>query len=253
MTVIVTLRKNGMTPFAMGNQEPWVGCIPFMAIFDRLAGPQLYKEIMLDHVSKWDDPAFIEASKYLLKMRDAGAFPENFNSLQYTEAVEMFKSKKAAMWFNGTWELASLLQGVPDKDLGFFNFPDIPGGKGSSKGFLLNKDEGYAISSNAKNRAGAILYLKHIFSKERQKVRAEQGILVATRNLGYDEAKLPRITNELNKVFLSAAYAVIPWDNPLGVNMGKEINLATQAILSGDDPAETFRKLQAVSKNEWGK
>jgi raffinose/stachyose/melibiose transport system substrate-binding protein len=253
MTVITTLKKNGIVPFAMGNKDPWVGCIPFMAIFDRVAGLQLYKDICLSHISKWNDPAFIESSKYLLKMRDAGAYPENFNSLDYNEAVQMFKDGKAAMWFNGTWEMANLLQGVPDKDLGFFNFPNISGGKGTSKSFLLNKDEGYAISSSAKNRDGAVLYLKQLFSKERQKVRAEQGTLVATRNLGYDETKLPRITVELTKAMAGAAYGVIPWDNPLGVNMGKEINLSTQAVLAGQDPADVFAKLQAVSMNEWGK
>jgi raffinose/stachyose/melibiose transport system substrate-binding protein len=253
MKDVATLKSNGIVPFAMGNKDPWVGSIPFMAIFDRVAGQQLYKDIMLNHTSKWNDPAFIQASKYLLQLRDAGAFPENFNALEYNEAVEMFKAGKAAMWFNGTWELANLLQGVPDKDLGFFNFPDIAGGKGTSKAFLLNKDEGYAISSNAKNRDGAILYLKHIFSKERQKVRAEKGTLVTTRNLGIDESKLPAITVALMKAMGGAAYGVIPWDNPLGVNMGKEINLATQAVLSDQDPTDVFTKLQAVSMNEWGK
>jgi raffinose/stachyose/melibiose transport system substrate-binding protein len=253
MNVITTLKKNGIIPFAMGNKDPWVGSIPYMAIFDRIAGVQLYKDIMVDHTSKWNDPAFIDASTYLLKMRDAGAYPDNFNALEYNEAVELFKSGKAAMWFNGTWELANLLKDIPDKNLGFFNFPNIPGGKGSSKGFLLNKDEGYAISSNAKNKDGAVLYLKHIFSKDRQKVRAEMGTLVTTRNLGTDESKLPAITVALGKAMAGAAYGIIPWDNPLGVDMGKEINLATQAVLSGQDPKDVFTKLQAVSLNTWGK
>jgi len=253
LKIVTTLKANGVVPFAMGNKDPWVGSIPFMAIFDRVAGQQLYKDIMLNHNSKWDDPAFLQASTYLLKLRDAGAYPDNFNALDYNEAVEMFKAGKAAMWFNGTWELENLLKGVPDADLGFFNFPDIPGGKGTAKSFLLNKDEGYAISANAKNRDGAILYLKHLFSKERQRVRAEAGTLVTTRNLGVDESKLPKITLALTKAMSGAAYAVIPWDNPLGVNMGKEINLSSQAVLSGDDPRDVFTKLQAVSKNEWGK
>ena len=92
-----------------------------------------------------------------------------------------------------------------------------------------------------------------MFSKERQKVRAEQGTLVTTRNLGFDASKVPAVTVDLYKAMGSAAYGVIPWDNPLGVNMGKEINLSTQAILSGQDPTDVFAKLQAVSMNEWGK
>jgi len=253
MKVIATLKKNKIIPFAMGNKDPWVGSIPYMAIFDRVAGPGLYKEIMVDHNSKWNDPAFTEAATYLLKMKNAGAFPNNFNALEYNEAVTMFQTGKAAMWFNGTWELANLLKGVPDKDLGFFNFPNITGGNGNSNGFLLNKDEGYAISSKAKNKDGAILYLKHIFSKEQQKGRAEMGVLVTTRNLGVDESKLPAITLALTKAMGGAEYGVIPWDNPLGVDMGKEINLATQAILSGQDPKDVFTKLQATSLNAWGK
>ncbi|HET6485934.1 MAG TPA: extracellular solute-binding protein, partial [Spirochaetia bacterium] len=194
MKIVSTLKANGIVPFAMGNKDPWVGSIPFMAIFDRVGGQQIYKDIMLAHTSKWNDPAFVQAAKYLLQLRDAGAYPDNFNAMDYNEAVQLFKDGKAGMWFNGTWELASLLKAIPDKDLGFFNFPDIPGGKGTAKSFLLNKDEGYAISSNAKNKDGAVLLLKLMFSKDRQKIRAEAGTLVTTRNLGIDESKLPAIT-----------------------------------------------------------
>ncbi len=84
-------------------------------------------------------------------------------------------------------------------------------------------------------------------------MRAEAGTLVTTRNLGIDETKLPQITVALMKAMGGASYGVIPWDNPLGVNMGKEINLATQAVLSGENPTDVFTKLQAVSMNEWGK
>ncbi len=199
MKVVSTLKANGIVPFAMGNKDPWVGSIPFMAIFDRVGGQQIYKDIMLAHTSKWNDPAFVQSAKYLLQLRDAGAYPDNFNAMDYNEAVQLFKDGKAGMWFNGTWELANLLSGIPDKDLGFFNFPDIAGGKGTAKSFLLNKDEGYAISSNAKNKDGAVLLLKLLFSKDRQKVRAEAGTLVTTRNLGIDESKLPAITVALLK------------------------------------------------------
>ena len=45
---------------------------------------------------------------------------------------------------------------------------------------------------------------------------------------------------------------IIPWDNPLGTNLGKELNNTTQSVLAGNDAAEAFAKLQKAAESEWG-
>jgi raffinose/stachyose/melibiose transport system substrate-binding protein len=253
MNVIKTFKDNGIVPFALGNKDPWPGSIPYMGIYDRLNGPKAYEEVVLKQQAKWTDPSFAEAAKKLVELKDAGAFPDNFNGLSYEEAVAMFHSEKAAMFFIGTWIVTEANAKLEDK-LGFFNFPDIPGGKGSKEDdFIVNKDEGYAISNASKNKETAIKLLKFVFSKERQSANAEQGQLIPTKNIPYDKSKIPAITNELNDALTKVKNSMLPWDNPLGQNIGKEFNMTTQAILGGADIEDSFKKLQAVSEKAWNK
>ena len=251
LNVVKVLKDNGVVPFALGNKDPWPGSIPYMGIYSRMFGPYAYEDVVLNKQAKWDDPSFAEAARKLLELRDAGAFPDNFNGLSYDEGVAMFNTEKAAMFFIGTWIVSESYAKLGDK-LGFFNFPDIPGGKGNKEDdWIINKDEGYAISSASKNKEAAVRLLKFLFSKERQAANAELGQLITTRNIPYDESKIPPITNELNKTFANVKNAMIPWDNPLGQNIGKEFNMTTQAILGGADIEEAFQKLQEASKKAW--
>jgi raffinose/stachyose/melibiose transport system substrate-binding protein len=225
----------------------------YMAIFDRLHGPEKYKRVVFEHKAEWDDPAYAEAGYKLQELVKAGAYPDSFNGLERAEGRAMFTAGKAAMHFMGTWDGTLLYQKLGDK-LAFANFPDIAGGKGSAeKDWIMNKDEGYAISASSDKKDAALLLLKHFFSPERQGPRAEKGILIAAVNVPYDTSKVPAITNQILKTFAGAQYGITPWDNPLGVSMGKEFNLTTQAILGGADPKKAFAQLNSVALTEWKK
>lgn len=254
MNVIKTLKSNGVVPFALGNKDPWVGSIPFMGIYQRLYGNKgIYEDVMMKQQAKWTDPSFVEAGKKLVELKNAGAFPDNFNGISSLEGNAMFNGEKAAMFFMGTWILTEANAKLGDK-LGFFNFPSIPGGKGNmADDFIVNKDEGYAISNASKNKDAAIKLLKFLFSKERQAANAELGQLIPTVNIPYDKSKIPAITNELNETLTKVKNSMLPWDNPLGQNIGKEFNLTTQAILGGANIEESFKKLQTVSEKAWTK
>jgi raffinose/stachyose/melibiose transport system substrate-binding protein len=252
LTVVRKLRAAGTTPFALGNQSPWPGAIFYFAIFDRLIGQELYKDVVIDHNSKWDQPEFVETAQYLLQLRDAGAFPDNFNSISYGESASMFYGGEAAMFLTGTWITTQALAALGD-DVGFFNVPVVEGGEGTMDGWILNKDSGYQITSKSEQKEECVMLLEHILSNDRQKLLAEMGALIAPVNIQYDERKVPTLISDLMRVFGTAKYSVIPWDNPLGSAMGIEFNNATKAILSDEDPAETFKRLQIVSEDEWGK
>jgi raffinose/stachyose/melibiose transport system substrate-binding protein len=253
MAMIAKFRAGGIVPFGLANKSPWVGSMDYMAIFDRINGPDKYKRVVFEHKAEWDDSAYAEAGSRLQDLVKAGAYPENFNGLERAEGRALFTAGKAAMHFMGTWDVALLLQKLGDK-LAFANFPDIPGGKGSAeKGWIMNKDEGYAISAGSDKKDAALLLLKHFFSPERQGPRAEKGILIAAVNVPYDASKVPAVTSDILKTFAGAQYGITPWDNPLGVSIGKEFNLTTQAILGGADPKKAFAQLQSVAAVEWKK
>jgi ABC-type glycerol-3-phosphate transport system substrate-binding protein len=253
LATVKTLKANGYIPDALGNKSAWRGSMPYMAIFDRLNGPALYREVVLQHKARWDDPAFIKAGEYLVKYREAGAFAENFNALSSSEGQAMFTSKKAGMYFILTGEISTLGPALGN-DLGFFDFPVIPppAGTGKAGGSLINKDNGFAIGAGSAHKDEAATFFKHIFSQGSQRTIAELGDLIACVNINYDRSKVHPILADLMKFIAAAEYPIVPWDNPLGVNIGKEFNLTTQAILGGADPTEAFKKLQKTALAEWG-
>lgn len=254
MNLIELFKENGIIPIAMGNQDPWVGSLPYMFVFDRVAGPFKYEETCFNRTGKFTDPEYIRAAEIIVEIAEAGAYPNNFNTLNYDEAKALFTSGKAAMYPMGTWELANLAKVMGD-NLGFFNFPDIEGGKGKAdEDWVCSQDGATSISakSSPEKTKAAIKFLKFIFSKERLSDLAMSGALVPAKGLILDETKLPKVTVDIYNQLANVKYAIIPWDNLLGPNVGKEFNLSTQSIYAGKDPAEVFANLQKIADMEWG-
>lgn len=251
--IIAKLKANNVLPVAMGNKDPWVGTLPYMFIFDRLAGPAKYEETCFAHTGKFTEPEYVKAAEIMLEIANLGAYPSNFNTLDYNEAKALFTSGKAAMYPMGTWELQNLGVELGDK-LGFFNFPDIEGGKGSAvEDWIASQDNAFSISAKAPKdeQNAAIKFLKYTFSKDVLSYYANSGALLAPKNIPIDESKLHPATVELYKQLANVKYGSIPWDNPLGTVVGKEMNLATQSIYAGKDINEVLANLQKIADAEW--
>ncbi|MDR2484366.1 MAG: extracellular solute-binding protein [Treponema sp.] len=244
------IKSKGITPVVCGNLDVWPGAIPYMMLFNRMNGNVLYEEVVVGHKANFDNPAFVETGKKLQEMVKAGVFNTNINSMKYDEAQVEFTSGRAAMTFDGAWNIA-LYQSRLGEDLGIFNFPMVSGGKGSGNDWMVNYDNALAISSSTKNKPAAEALMALIFSPERMAVLAEMGALVASVNLPVNSSKIPPVVMELSNGIDNANYGNIPWDNPLGAGMGNEFNLAVQRCYAGEDPVRVFQNLNNLAKVEW--
>ena len=63
--------------------------------------------------------------------------------------------------------------------------------------------------------------------------------------------RVPALTRDISEAFESAAYSIIPWDNPLGTDVGAELNNTTRAVITGEDPQEAFEALQDYALDAW--
>jgi raffinose/stachyose/melibiose transport system substrate-binding protein len=250
MALCANLKNRGIQPVVTGNADVWPGAMPYMMLFNRMHGNDLYQQVVVQHQAKFDDPAFAETGKKLQEMFAAGVFNSNVNSTKYDEAQSRFISGEAAMIFDGEWAASGFLDRMKD-EFGVFPFPDVPGGKGSSNDWLLNYNDGMAISTDSKNLPAAEAWLEFIFSVERQVDYASRSKLVATVNLPIDYSKLPPVIVELNNGMDNAANAYNAWDNPLGAVMGNEFNLAVQRCFAGEDPVRVFQDLNRIARMEW--
>jgi raffinose/stachyose/melibiose transport system substrate-binding protein len=250
MALCATLKNKGILPVINGNADVWPGAMPYMMLFNRMHGNAVYQQVVVEHQAKFDDPAFVETGLKLQEMFKAGVFNSNINSLKYDEAQTRFINGEAAMIFDGEWVTSTFLDRMKD-EFGIFQFPDVPGGKGSANDWLLNYNDGMAISTSSKNLSAAEAWLEFIFSVERQTDYALRGKLVATVNLPVDYSKLPSVITELNNGMDGAKNAYNAWDNPLGTVMGWEFNTAVQRCFAGDDPTRVFQDLNRTARMEW--
>lgn len=251
MSVIKKFRGADMNPFSLANKDPWPGTIPYMAIFHKLHGPEEYKKTNFERQAVFNTEPYVEAAEYLVQLVDAGAYPKNFNSLEGNEGVTMFRNGQAAMRYCGTWELPDHIKALGD-DLDMMNWVSMPNGKGQRNGgWLQLQNRAYAIGSSSEYKDQSAQFIEYMFTKERQKVLAEAGFMIATQNIPYDESKLHPVSSAIAKALSNSPNPMLIWDVLLGQNVGKELNLATQAILGGADIQKTLDKLNRIAEVEW--
>lgn len=248
LNIIEVLAKNGVTPMTVPNKEPWVGSIPYMMILERIGGLEAYQETVLEKTGSWANEPFIEAGKVLQELMNLGAFEKNVNSVTTKEAEVKLAEGKAGMYAMGTWSIATLT-GSMGENLGFFNFPDISGGKGSKDHYLLLPNSALSVGGNSKYPEEAMAFLKFVFSQERQLEFAKLGYLTAYKTKT-SPGDLSKFNEEILASLNEATGTMYPWDVPLGVFMGKELNNTTQSLYTGANPKEAFEKLQQTAESQ---
>ncbi len=242
-TIIETLNKNKVVPFALGNKGPWVGAMFSELIANRIGGSDPFNKIYSGEGS-WEDPSFIEAGKTMADLAKMNAFPKGFNALDNDPSREMFIQGQAAMHVMGSWAIQQVSNNNPNKDkLGVFKFPAIENGKGSADNWLGQPDQCFVISSTCNNKQGAVEFLKFLSAPETQTKFAEAGNLIAT-NTQVDASKLNPLAVRVAELQKDMKELFIFYDVGLGATIGNEYNNTIQAITAGKDPAEAFKKLQ---------
>lgn len=246
--IVDTLKANDIIPMTVPNSEPWVGTIPYMMIYDRIAGVGKYEQNIMNGEGSWIDPEFIEAANILQDLVERGAFEDNVNSIGMEESTIKLSEGRAGMYAQGTWSMPSLLEYMGD-NLGVFNFPNIDGGKGSNKNWLVLPNSALSIAEKSEHKEEAVEFLKFVFSQERQLELAKLGYFV-TYDVETQEGDLHPLNTEILGHLAESEGMIYPWDVPLGVFMGAELNNTTQSLYTGADPEEAFERLQRTSETQ---
>ena len=146
LEIVDTLKGKGITPCNLGISDPWPGTIPYMMIFNRLNGNDLYESVVLNKEADFANEGFVNAGNKLQELVNSGMFIETIAAISQEEAQQKFMAGDSAMIIDGSWAAPNYIAALGD-DVGVFNFPEIEGGKGSADDWLMNFDNAYAISS----------------------------------------------------------------------------------------------------------
>ncbi|WP_406172771.1 extracellular solute-binding protein [Streptomyces sp. NBC_00996] len=250
LDAIQALKKAGITPIALAGKEKWPGMYYWAYLSMRVAGLEAMQKASDDADFTGDD--FVKAGQHLKDLVALQPFQKGFLGGAYSDPngeAALMGNGKAAMELMGQWAPiveADSGKGI-GKDLGFFSFPAVEGGKGALTE-VFGGGGGHALRKDAPKEA--LDFLKFFAEKEfTEKLIKQTGLIpVSKATLGaLTDPNLIAVSGMLNKatgfqLYLDQAYAPA---------VGQEINDSVAALIAGSkSPEQVTRSVTQVAKSE---
>ncbi len=164
LNVCETLKKNGIAPIAIGTKFPWTAAGWFDILNLRINGLDFHIKVTAGEVP-YTDARILRVFTTWRTLVDRGYLLPNHTSYEWQEAAQFLFRGEAGMYYMGQFIKDVAPANVKD-DLDFFRFPII-----DSKVPLYEETpiDGFMMPANAKNKKGAIEFLKFLASEEIQR------------------------------------------------------------------------------------
>ncbi len=250
---ITKLKDAGITPIALGAKDAW----PAAHWYYWFALRECSADALENAASTQDlsDPCFLKAGQDLADFAATKPFNEGFLTTSAQQgagsSAGMVANHQAAMELMGAWDPGVIGSLTPDQknlpDLGFFPFPQVPGGQGDQTAMMAGLDA-FSCSAAAPQPACST-FLNFLATKEIQ-----EGYATAMSAPPASSAAIEVVTDPALKDVVTAyqgAGYVSQWlDTRLGQNVGNALNTGVVDLLAGKtDPAGIIKAVEtAVAK-----
>ncbi|MGP4111097.1 extracellular solute-binding protein [Streptomyces sp. 4N509B] len=244
-----TLTAEGITPFALAGSEPWTELMWLEYLLDREGGPEVFQTIQGGDMSAWNDPAVLSMAENVEQLVDAGAFGDNFRSVQYGNdaASTLFARGDAAMHLMGAWEYSNQLGNQPEfaeADLAYTAFPVIEGGAGDPNGVVGNPTNYWSIHSNVEGERldAAVEFMKLMATEDYAQALIDNGDIPATSNAAdlLDSAPNPEFATWQYEMINNATSFQLSWDQALTPQYAQPMLNAIQELFAGQIGPQEF-------------
>jgi raffinose/stachyose/melibiose transport system substrate-binding protein len=172
--MVTTLTGKGVTPISLAGLNKWPGMMYEEYLVNRIGGPEPFRSVLNKEPEAWSDPAFIKANTMIQDLVSMKAFPSDFSSLNYDtgQSTQLLYSGEAAMQLMGSWDYQAILTNAPDfiqnGQLGWFDFPEVEGGKGDPRNVAGNLTNYYSLTQASDAKKVATAFLNYIAASEVQ-------------------------------------------------------------------------------------
>jgi raffinose/stachyose/melibiose transport system substrate-binding protein len=244
------LKAETITPLALAGKEKWPGMYYWAYLAMRTAGADALQKAYDD--KDFTGAAFVEAGEHLKELVDLQPFQKGFLGAAYstpTGQAATVGNGKAAMELMGQW--APVVQADAGKglgkNLGFFPFPAVEGGKGAITE-VFGGGGGHAVRSGAPQ--AAVDFLK-FFASETTDVELvkKTGVLpvVPAAESSLTDPNLQAVQKQLKaatgfQLYLDQAYAPA---------VGQEVNDSVAALIAGSkSPEQVTESITQTVKEE---
>jgi raffinose/stachyose/melibiose transport system substrate-binding protein len=240
LAAMAKIKAAGITPIALGAGDQWPVHFYWAHLIIRLGGEQAILDAGTGANDGFKGPVFIKAGEMLKQLVDLEPFQKGFLSAKYGDASGVFGDAKAATHFQGTWDYnrqrsASVSkEGLSDDVLGWYPFPQIPGGTGDPSN-TLGGINGWLVSKGAPDEA--VQFLRHFTSRENQERLAEAGFMIPVAK-GADSLIKNKFFGQISKNIATSSHHQLFLDQDLGPDVGRAFNDGSAGIAAGTMSAQ---------------
>lgn len=146
IAAIEVFKSHGVTPIAIGGEEPWMASLYYMMlVLDEMNVQQVQK--VVEDTKYFQEEGFKHAAQRFEALITLEPWQVNYDQASQQDALLYFNQGKAAMLVGGSWMSSSLQQGVNSnvkKNIQVIPFPlesqkkYVKGVAGYADGFALN-------------------------------------------------------------------------------------------------------------------
>lgn len=246
LQVCQTLKDNGVTPMTMSGTDAWIPAQFVQQVAGGMAGDQLFNDVC-DGTEKWNNETHVKAAEEVKKLADAGYFQEGFIGMGPEEATDLFKTGRAAMYFQGTWDTDVCQKCDVGEDVGAFYLPAYD--EQYTNVSVGSVDTSFAVAETCKNKDAAVAFLKYWSSQETESMLLYENGRIPAGKFEVDESKLTPLMAEILDIS-NAQVGLTPWwDRQFGAGEGVEFNNTCVSVLGGEDAQTAFDALQQFSED----
>lgn len=235
LKVCESIKQAGITPLVIGNSDLWTAGNWVAHILSRVAGEDAYSEAM-QLKQPFNSPDFVKAYSYVKELWDKGYINENITAASDSEADMLFLNGSGAMHPIGSWLAATAVEETPDLELGYFNTPAMPDGKGNQES-VIGVLNGMVVNKNSKLIDEAIEFMKLYSSPESSKKLSDAGAVPITKD-GIDKETMLPLSLDLNDLMENAPVLVSPPDTGYSIEVANALNMATSKVIGGAESPE---------------
>ncbi len=230
---VAVLKKHGVAPFLLANQQQWEAQFDWTGYFVNKYGVELYNKL-LNRQIPWTDPRVVDTFAQMKRMQDNGWFLSGVNSMDFdTTAIIFWRRQQAAMWYQGSFIMSKFLnaQNQLQYPVDWFPYPQIGNQKPTISVFA---ESTYMINKRSQHKDEAASFLNFVISRQAQAMLVKMdGPFAANRAV--PPTGEPPIVQRLGAVISSyKSPTFMHIDHALSPNVSQPYLEALQAVLSGD-------------------
>jgi raffinose/stachyose/melibiose transport system substrate-binding protein len=234
----------GITPIAAGGKDEWPLHFYPAFLLMRILGKDGLQAVVEGKNGGFTSPDAVKAFQLYQELAALKPFQPGFMANTYAESAGTFHDGKTAFHLMGTWDITEGRsdstdgKGLPDEKLGWFFFPEVPGGKGHANDIFASVD-GWLVAKDAPKET--VDFMKVWLGKDIQDKIAAAGLFIPMVK-GTAEMIQQPFYKAIAQEAGNSQWIQIAMDQLLGPDTGRVFNDACADIAAGKMTAEKAAK-----------